>query len=57
MAIRVELPKELVQAALVQAKALRTRNIKSATNALIKQALTDEETAIQNAINTITEVK
>lgn len=57
MAIRVELPKELVQAALVQAKALRTRNIKTATNALIKQALTDEETAIQNALNTISEVK
>lgn len=57
MAIRVELPKELVIAALAQAKSLRTRGIKTATNALIKQALTDEETALQQAINTIAEIK
>jgi len=57
MATKVELPKELVKVALEQAKSLRTRNIKAATNALIKQALQDEETAIQAAINTLTETK
>lgn len=57
MATKVELPKELVKAALEQAKSLRTRNIKSATNPLIKQALEQEEREIGNAISTLTEVK
>lgn len=57
MATKVELPKELVKAALEQAKSLRTRNIKSATNPLIKQALEQEETQIAQAIQTLTETK
>lgn len=57
MATKVELPKDLVRAALEQAKSLRTRNIKAATNALIKQALEEEEKAIVQAIGTLTEVK
>lgn len=57
MATKVELPKELVKAALEQAKSLRTRNAKAATNNLIRQALQDEEQAIQNAINTLAETK
>lgn len=57
MATKVDLPRDLVKAALEQAKSLRTRNIKSATNPLIKQALEEEERAIANAITTIAETK
>lgn len=57
MATKVELPKELVQVALVQARGLRERGMKAATNALIKQALDDERLAIHNAIQSLTEVK
>lgn len=57
MATKVELPKDIVRAALEQAKSLRTRNIKTATNAIIKEALQQEETAIAQAISTLTEVK
>jgi hypothetical protein len=57
MAVRVELPKDLLKAALEQAASLRARNIKAATNALIKQALEEEDRAIRAAIQTITESK
>lgn len=57
MATKVELPKELVKAALEQAASLRARNIKSATNPLIKQALEEEDRQIRAAISTLTETK
>ena len=57
MATKVDLPRDLVRAALEQAKSLRTRNIKSATNPLIKQALLEEEQAIANAIGTLQDTK
>lgn len=57
MATRVELPKDLVKTALEQAASLRARNIKAATNALIKTALEDEERQIRAAIGIMTEIK
>lgn len=57
MATRVDLPKELVRVALEQAAALRTRNGKAATNALIKEALAGEESAIRASLNTLSEIK
>lgn len=57
MATRVELPKELVKAALEQAASLRARNVKAATNNLIKQALADEEMAIRTSLNSLAEIK
>lgn len=57
MATRVELPKDLVLAALNQAAQLRVRGIKAATNALIKKALEDEETHIRAATQTLSEIK
>lgn len=57
MATRVELPKEIVLAALQQAAQLRARGIKAATNALIKQALSEEEDQIRKASQTLTETK
>lgn len=57
MATRVELPKELVKDALAQAKSLRTRNAKATNNAIIKQALQEEEAHIAAAMNTLTDIK
>lgn len=57
MATRVELPKDIIKAALEQAAGLRSRNKKAATNELIKQALDQEETAIRAALNTLSEIK
>lgn len=57
MATRVELPKEIVKYALEQAVSLRHRQIKAATNALIKKALEDELASLTTGLNTLTEVK
>ena len=57
MATRVELPREIVKIALEQACTLRLRQMKAATNDLIKKALDDEERAIRTAISTITDTK
>lgn len=57
MAIRVELPKEILNAALEQAITLRARHITAATNAIIKQALEQEQAALIAAKSTIQEVK
>lgn len=57
MAVRIELPKEIVRAALEQAAALRARNIKSASNQIIKGALEEEDRQIRLAITTMTEIK
>lgn len=57
MAIRIELPKELVKDALTQAASLRVRNIKASNNPIIKQALEEEERQIRAAINSFTEIK
>ena len=57
MATRVELPKEIVKIALEQACTLRLRQLKAATNDLIKKALDDEERQIRAGIATITEMK
>lgn len=57
MAIRVELPKELVLAALNQKTASVKRAIGSAVNPVIKDALEKELAAYTTAANTLTEVK
>lgn len=57
MATRVELPKEIVKAALEQAASLRTRGIKAATNSVIKQALEQELLVISQAIPLLQETK
>jgi len=57
MATKVELPKELVKTAIEQAILLRHRQIKQATNALIKQALEQELTDLSKARDTLTETK
>ncbi len=57
MAIKVELPKELVQTALDQAMSLRSRQIKQASNPIISDALEKERAAIMAAKNTLTEIK
>ena len=56
MALRVELPKDILTNALDQAVSLRSRQAKAANNALIKQALEQEIAAITTAKNTITEL-
>jgi len=53
MAVKVELPKELIKAALDQAHALRMRNAKAATNNIIQQALEAEAVEIAKAIQTL----
>lgn len=57
MAVKVELPKELVKAALEQAASLRARNAKSATNSIIKQAYEEEELQINKAISVLETMK
>jgi len=57
MPTTVDLAKPLVKTALEQAASLRARNIKAATNDLIRQALEDEERQIRAAIGTLTETK
>lgn len=57
MATKVELPREMVKVALEQACTLRLRQMKQATNELIKKALDDEERAIRLAINTLADTK
>lgn len=57
MATRIELPKDIVKAMLEQAQSLRSRQIKAATNTLIKEALEKEQEQIIAAKNTITEIK
>jgi hypothetical protein len=57
MAVKVDLPKELIIVALEQAASLRARNIKAATNTVIKEALEQEMAAIVKAKSTIETVK
>lgn len=49
MALKVELPKELLTHALDQAIALRERYIKAASNPVIKQAYEQELKALEQA--------
>lgn len=57
MATRVELPRELIKSALENAIALRERQIKAATNQIIKDALAQEQAALTTASTTLTETK
>lgn len=57
MATRVELPKDLCKTMIDQAIGLRDRQIKAASNALIKQALEDERRQLAEAKNTISDIK
>lgn len=57
MAVRVDLPKELITAALEQAISLRERYIKSANNPIIKQAYEQEQAAMIAAKSTLQEIK
>lgn len=57
MAMRIELPKEMTEAMLEQAQSLRIRQIKAATNNIIKEALQKELDLIAKAINTMQTVK
>lgn len=57
MATRVELPRELVKNALENAIALRERQIKAATNQIIKDALAQEQAVITAAATQLTEIK
>lgn len=49
----VQLPKEIVKAALDQALSLRARNVKAATNTVIKEALEQEQLQIAKALQTL----
>jgi len=53
MAIKIDLPKEILVSALDQAAALRSRNIKAATNPIIKEALEKEHAEILKAKTSI----
>jgi len=57
MATQVDLPKDLIKAALEQAISLRRRNVTAATNNLIKNALEDEISALRKGIDTMKETK
>ena len=57
MATRIELPRELVKAAIENAIGLRERQIKAATNQTIKDALAQEQAALTQASTSLTEVK
>lgn len=56
MACRVELPKEIIVAALEQAAGLRARNAKAATNKIIQQALEEELRQITAAKTMVQEI-
>lgn len=49
MAVKVDLPKELLASALDGAISLRSRNIKAATNPIIREALEKEHADLTKA--------
>lgn len=57
MATRVELPKDIVEAAFVKSLQSAERAMKAATNKLIQNAIKDEITQIRAATATMTETK
>lgn len=57
MAVKVELPKEILNSALEQAIAIRKRNANAATNSIIKQALEEEISKIQIAKGSLHDIK
>lgn len=57
MATRIELPKDIVEAAFEKHIQSLRRAQTSATNKLIKNALADEERQIKAAIATVAEIK
>lgn len=57
MATKVELPKDMVKTLIENGMALRQRQIKQATNPLIKTALEDELSALSKSRDTIIEAK
>ena len=57
MGTKIELPKELVQAAFTQRLQSLDRSIKQATNKLVAEALTSEKNQLTAALATMTEVK
>lgn len=57
MAVRVELPKELLQVALEAAVSLRRRGATAATNTIIREALEQEAQLLFRAKETLQDVK
>lgn len=57
MATKVELPKDIVKTLIEGGISLRHRQIKQASNNLIKQALDDELSALSKAKDTLSDVK
>lgn len=57
MAVRVELPKELMRRALEKEKASTERAAKATGNPVIKDALQTEANTYNTAITSITEIK
>lgn len=56
MALKVELPKELLTSALQQAIQLRERYIKAANNPVIKQAYEQEHKTLTNALQNFEQI-
>lgn len=57
MAVKVELSKDILKTLIEQGISLRNRQIKAATNALIKSALEEEIKGLTASSNSITEAK
>lgn len=57
MAIKVELPKEIVKTLIEQGVSLRNRQIKAATNGIIKEALEKELADLIRASNSLEQMK